>query len=360
MVVGVLMFGFVAYQLWGTGIEFRQHQNELERQFSRQQEALTDSPVTASPSSADEDSDDGATPATPSEPAESEPGGSTDDSPVTTTAASLWPTIELGDVLAQIEIPKLSKRVFAVAGIRTEDLKQGLGHYPDTPLPGQFGNVAFAGHRTTYGAPLFSVDELVAGDEIVVTTITNQRYVYKMVGEARIVSPRDYGVIRDADPTKASLTLTSCHPRYSAKKRIVVHAELDTTQSGPVQFATPFYGQTVDQSALLIDPDGEPDSSVVTDPDGSGVREGPVAVQIDAPPVYEGAEALSRGWFHDSAAWPQIGVWAGALTALVLAAYLLNRRLRRYWPGIVLAAMPFLIGLYFFYQNVNRLLPPDL
>jgi sortase A len=370
MMLGLLMFGFVAYQLWGTGLEYRASQRGLEREFERRLAELAEPADTLTvPVSVAPPTSDGAGTAD----TVTEPGG--DATPTTTTspgttvvrASTGWPRIALGDVLAVIEIPKIGQTVYAVAGIRTEDLQRGLGHYPDTPLPGQLGNSAFAGHRTTYGAPLFSIDELIAGDEIRVRTITGKQYVYRMVGQAEIVSPRDYGVITDADPRRATLTLTSCHPRYSAKKRIVIHAELDPAQSGPVEPATPFYGAPL---AGLVPPGGSDDPTMTPgDPaavpdDPAGVPDDSSVVDDQAAAVFagyeEGAAALSQNWFHDAAAWPQVALWVGVLVAIVLAGYLVDRRFHRYWPGIVLAAVPFVVALYFFYQNVNRLLPPDL
>ena len=114
-------------------------------------------------------------------------------------------------LIARIEIPAIGVNDIVVAGVSPNDLKKGPGHYPDTPLPGQLGNAAIAGHRTTYGQPFFDVDKLVVGDEIVVTTL-NGRYTYRVTGQ-EIVSPSDYQVVATIDPSRATLTLTSCHPR---------------------------------------------------------------------------------------------------------------------------------------------------
>ena len=73
----------------------------------------------------------------------------------------------------------------------------------------------------------------------------------------------------------------------------------------------------------------------------------------------DGAD-LARGWFHDSSAWPQIALWGGLLVLISLGGWWVNRRTRRRWLGWVLAAAPFVVTLYFFFQNVNRLLPPGL
>ena len=74
--------------------------------------------------------------------------------------------------MARLEIPRIGVDEIVVAGVGVDDLHKGPGHYPDTPLPGERGNVAIAGHRTTYGAPFHDIDELQPGDEVVATTVT--------------------------------------------------------------------------------------------------------------------------------------------------------------------------------------------
>ena len=70
------------------------------------------------------------------------------------------PEIESGEAIARIEIPAIGVDDIVVAGVDSGDLKKGPGHFPTTPLPGQLGNSAIAGHRTTYGQPFFDVDKL--------------------------------------------------------------------------------------------------------------------------------------------------------------------------------------------------------
>ena len=76
-----------------------------------------------------------------------------------------------GDAIAHLRIPAIGVDKIVVEGVQVADLKRGPGHYPDSPLPGQPGNAAIAGHRTTYGAPFNRLDELEQGDEILVTTV---------------------------------------------------------------------------------------------------------------------------------------------------------------------------------------------
>ena len=91
-----------------------------------------------------------------------------------------------------------------MAGVQTSDLKRGPGHFPDTPLPGQLGNSAIAGHRTTYGSPFFNVDKLEIGDEIIATTL-NGRYTYQVTGQ-QIVASSEYWVVATTDSTVAPTT----------------------------------------------------------------------------------------------------------------------------------------------------------
>ena len=140
---------------------------------------------------------------------------------------------EAGEAIARIIIPSIEVDSIVVAGVDIEDLRKGPGHFSTTPLPGQPGNAAIAGHRTTYGAPFGRLAELNAGDAIIVETLQG-RFTYRvlpgqpgMAGHAlgfRIVAPTALEVLDDKGDNR--LTLTSCHPKYSSKKRIIVHAAL--------------------------------------------------------------------------------------------------------------------------------------
>ena len=107
----------------------------------------------------------------------------------------------------------------------------GIGHYPKTAMPGAVGNFSIAGHRTTYGKPFTDIDQLQEGDAIVVQT-ESAWYVYRVTSTA-IVAPTFVAAIAPTPDkagvpaTVASITLTSCHPRYSAAQRYIVHGELE-------------------------------------------------------------------------------------------------------------------------------------
>src|SRR5688572_17063650 len=142
--------------------------------------------------------------------------------------------IKSGEALTRLEIPRLDVDVMVVEGTSLAALKAGAGHYPTTPLPGEPGNVAIAGHRTTYGKPFNRMDELQVGDRVVLTTPV-ARHVYEISTAPRVVEPDDWSVIRRFPNRGSWLTLTSCHPEGSADYRIVVRAELVDSQETVAQ-----------------------------------------------------------------------------------------------------------------------------
>jgi sortase A len=127
-----------------------------------------------------------------------------------------------GRAFGRIELTTLDREYVMVEGTDTATLRKGPAHYPDTPLPGQGGTVAVAGHRTTYLAPFRTIDDLRRRDRIVIT-MPYGRFVYR-VEKSRIVRPEDTWVKRKVGHER--LILTACHPLYSAEKRIVVFARL--------------------------------------------------------------------------------------------------------------------------------------
>ncbi|MFC7375327.1 class E sortase [Brachybacterium sp. GCM10030268] len=135
-------------------------------------------------------------------------------------------------VWGTMHVPAFDRERFPLAeGVSLEDVLnvKGVGHYLETALPGQVGNFSVAGHRNTYGRPFEDIARLEAGDPIVVET-AEAFYVYE-VTESLIVMPQDVEVIApnpadpEAEPTERMLTLTACHPMYSARERYIVHAE---------------------------------------------------------------------------------------------------------------------------------------
>ena len=127
-----------------------------------------------------------------------------------------------GDPLGRIQIPKIGANFVIVQGTDAGDLREGPGHYVNTPLPGEPGTVAIAGHRTTFLAPFRDIDELKPTDPIHVQ-MPYADFTYS-VQRTRIVDPSATWVIRKIGYDR--LVLTACHPLYSASQRIVVTARL--------------------------------------------------------------------------------------------------------------------------------------
>jgi sortase A len=127
-----------------------------------------------------------------------------------------------GDAIGEIVLPSLDKRYFLVEGTDTGNLRKGPGHYPDTPLPGERGTVAIAGHRTTYGAPFRDIDDLTRGQRIVIS-MPYGRYLYR-VDKQQIVDDSALWITDAVGYDR--LVLSACHPLYSATQRLAVFARL--------------------------------------------------------------------------------------------------------------------------------------
>ena len=342
IIVGLLMFLFVGYQLWGTGIEEAQSQNKLESLF-------TEIAVTTT-----------STPSTSFAPSISEP-------PVTTTVAPPNPVlINEGDPIAIIDLPTIGVTKYVVAGVQTADLKKGPGHYPETPFPGELGNASIAGHRTTYGEPFRHLDDLSIGDPIIITDLMGRKFTY-LVSNQQVVEATDSWVVATTDPTKAILTLTTCHPEFSAKQRLIISAELDLTQSDVATSPAAMYADEV------VDTTTVPSTEVVTSevptivvpetttaPTATTTTTTVPAIIVDDSFNSESADALSRGWFSDLSAIPQTLLWGLIELLVVFGAWQLAKKNRNRIIGAAAGFIPFFVVLYFVFQNVNRLLPPNL
>lgn len=143
---------------------------------------------------------------------------------------------KLGKAIAMLRIPRLGRdyQYAVVEGVDMENLKRGPGHYPGTARPGQVGNFVLSGHRTTYAAPFNRIDELERDDEIVVEA-REARYTYRVTSQ-EIVEPDEVEVIApvprkpDIRPIRAMITLSTCHPEYSAEQRLIVYGVLKSTE----------------------------------------------------------------------------------------------------------------------------------
>lgn len=271
--VGLLLLAFAAYQLWGTGLYEARAQRGLRADIERTLASTTTRPDPNGPS---------------------------------TTTVPVPPPAPSGDAVAIIRIPRIGVDRAVVQGVARADLRRGPGHYPATPLPGEAGNAAIAGHRTTYGAPFNRLDELEVGDTIEVRTVAGD-YRYA-VTEQRIVKPTELSVLEPT--TTPTLTLTTCHPKYSARQRLVVRAELVPTASGPVQ--TPSAPQGAD-TLTLDGPHGSPDTTGAV-------------------------------------------VWGVATLAVGLAWWAAFRRRRR-WTTWILGFLPFAVVCFTWFGHLDRALP---
>jgi len=158
------------------------------------------------------------------------------DTPQPLSAPNAKPVAaELGEGWAVLRIPALERdyRQIVVKGVGVEELKRGPGHYPGTAEAGELGNVVVSGHRTTYGAPFERFGEITPGTAVVLET-RDTWFTYR-VRTVSIVAPSAVDVTYPvpgqpgATPTQRLLTMTTCHPKYSAKQRLIVTSELEAT-----------------------------------------------------------------------------------------------------------------------------------
>jgi len=285
---GVLILLFVVYQLWGTGLAHDRDQKSLRSRFAAELAA----PATTVPAAP--------TPSTASQPPP--------------PAQEICP-----ECAAAIDIPKIGLKEIVVEGVGVEELKQGVGHYPGTKMPGENGNAALAGHRTTYGHPFNRVDELGTGDPIMVTTRAGT-FRYEVM-EQRIVTPEEVSVLDDTGDNR--LTLTTCNPKYSAAQRLIVIAKLMTS---PVPTAA---------SAAPSVPVPSTARQLVSDEQPAGLSGGP---------------ATNR---------PAIA-WAIIAACVWLGAWAIGRWSGRRWGAYILATPIFLVVLFMFFENFARLLPANV
>jgi sortase A len=345
IVLGMLMFGFVAYQLWGTGIQTARAQRELRGDFEAALESTTTLQPTTTASTAPPDSTPDSVP--------------TATTTTTIPVAAATPPVADGGWLGQIHIPRIGVNKIFVEGTSVGALRDGPGHFRETPMPGQLGNAAIAGPRTTYGAPFYDLDELEPGDEIEVQTLVGT-YVYR-VTEIFVVEPGDYlAVIPSPDPSVATLTLVTCTPVRTASERLVVRSTLVAERSSQV-FQPPSVTATATTPSTIPDTlpgEGVPGSVDTTSPIDSVPTTDPTVATTTTIVVAE--NAFSQGWFDDPDAPPHVFGWFVILALIVLGAYWVGRAANRLWVCWVVGVVPFAIGLYFFYENVSRMLPPSL
>jgi sortase A len=297
---GILILLFVAYQLWGTGLHTARAQDSLRDEFRAKQAELGQLPGESPP-------------ATP-------------DTSTTTSSTTLAPTTAATDIaipapgepIGFISIPDIASDFYMVEGVDLRWLEEGPGHFPSTPLPGQPGNAALAGHRTTYKAPFNRIDELQAGALIFIETLQG-KFTYEVLPQPvepgdpptahYIVGPRQTEILDDKGDNR--LTLMACHPKYSAAQRIVVEAKLVSNPAPP----TP-----------------RPPAATVTLPGD-----------------------LAGG--DNGARLPALALSVAAIAVWVAAWYVGRRKSSWKWPAYAIAFPFFAVLLFFAFDNINRLLP---
>lgn len=127
-----------------------------------------------------------------------------------------------GDRVGTLSIPAMGRNFPIIEGTDTAQLKQGVGHFSGSDLPGMNGNCVLSGHRDTVFTGL---GKLKIGDRFVVETAAGTfTYAIKRI---RIVHKDDLTVIVPTD--HAVLTVTTCYPFHyvgSAPDRYVLSADL--------------------------------------------------------------------------------------------------------------------------------------
>ncbi len=218
---GAVVLLYVVYLLWFTGLETERAQRDLAESFAAPVEVDPDVGSGADDADDTDDADDADDADDQGDDAEESDDASADDADdVGTAYAALWFERD-GELIVRDEV------LYVVDGVSLDVLRAGPGHYPFSDRPGGEGNLAIAGHRTTYGSPFWAVNELEEGDTIHVLDRDGREWVYDY-REQRVVQPTETWVV-DEDPLgtgEPTITLTTCHPRGSAAQRLVVWGEL--------------------------------------------------------------------------------------------------------------------------------------
>ncbi len=313
---GALILLFVSYQLWGTGLRTAAAQNQLRDEFRARQEQVTQ-PSTTLPAA---DVTDASAPSTPTT-APPRPAGEA-------------PPVKPGEALGTISIDKIGVDFQMVEGVDLIYLQDGPGHFPATPFPGQAGNAALAGHRTTWAAPFHRIDELVPGDLISIETIQGL-FTYAVIAQPgpsdaepvahRIITPTQTEILdQPAEGGANTLTLMACHPKYSAAQRIVVVAEL-------VGNPAPTTEKSVESQAAV---ESHTETLLA---DGEGLVGGDPS-----------ARAHAIGWSLAAA-----GIW---LVTFLIARRWSWRQLPK-WLTYAVGAAVFAVPLFLAFESINSLLP---
>lgn len=404
MTLGAVVLLFVVYELVGTNLSEEQSQARLSREFGSalaQSPPSTVPPSTVPPSTVSPSTVPSSTGAPSTVPPKRAPSATVRHGvPGKTATAIVYPPAPPpGGAVDHLVIPAIGVDRYVVQGVAEGDLQMGPGHYPGTPLPGHAGNAAIAGHRTTFGAPFFRLNELVPGDLVYLTDTAGTTWVYRVV-HMWVVAPTDVAVL--GATRDAALTLTTCNPRFEATSRLVVRALLaqHLAPGSRLPQRLPTHGQvrlvpaparpavtvTVPAKATTSSPGSSSPATTSrgttspgsarpkrTSPSTSGaVPSGTAAASpattspsgqtgADTPTVGPPPGALVTGtggtsaWLG-TAGWGLLAVLGWLATRLVAA-----RRYRFAKAGVLLAgALACLVPLWFSFENLVNLLPANI
>ena len=309
---GILCLLFTAYELWGTGLTEAGHQAALRAELRPLLPPRHRSAATR-----------GSTP---------DPGPTPGPKRVSPSFARPVDPPAAGMPVGTIQIPSIGLDQVVVEGVTPTDLAMGPGHYPGTPLPGEAGNVAIAGHRTTYRHPFYRLTAVRPGQPIVLTT--PQGVFTYIAGRASVVAPTDVGII--GPTTTPLLTLTTCNPRYSAATRLVLRAALA-------------------RSVLFTPP------AKTTTPRGAGAPSTPATPATNPYARLHVARPTEPGTLGAAAG---AAIWAGVLVAIAACGRFASKFTRRWtfvsWPLRAMLVAAMLVALWLFFGRLTPLLPPSL
>jgi sortase A len=276
---GVLLLLFTAYQIWGTSLVQAHTQSELRTHLDRE--------------------------LPPSLRHDAPPHRGTGPPQVAATVAAPAD----GQPVGVLRIPSIGVDQVVVQGIDETDLAKGPGHYPGTPLPGEAGNSAIAGHRTTWGHPFYDLNAVARGAPVYLTTPQGS-FTYTTT-RVWVVSPSQTSVL--GPTTKPSITLTTCNPRYSAAQRLILRGVLTASRL-------------------------------------SGVVGSRVYPKSKRQPASDLAGATSGSWLV-------VSLWGCAVLLAGVVVWLVARRRRHPWLLYAAGTPALLVLLYFFFTSVTPHLP---
>ncbi|MGN6597959.1 MAG: class E sortase [Actinomycetes bacterium] len=165
------------------------------------------------------------------------PSATPTDQPSAPATPAPVPSPSVGTGFAILHVPSLGDDWArpVVEGVGLPELAKGVGHYPSTALPGQVGNFALAGHRATNGEPFAHIEKIKDGDLVYVET-NDAWYTYRITKTHLIVPPTAVWVLDpvpgkpSATPTEATITLTTCEPRWASYSRWIDFGTLVDTR----------------------------------------------------------------------------------------------------------------------------------